>query len=69
VNGSFATIGAMPELRKKYEDYLVVIEGVTEGFMEELCKIIKTIFPKAILDPNPEQPGTVFRVIRVNYDV
>jgi len=62
VNGSFATIGALTEMRKKYEDYLIVIDGVVEGFLEELEKVIKLVISKALLDPNPEQPGTVFRV-------
>ena len=68
VNGSFATIGALTELRKKYEDYLIVIDGIVEGFLGELERIILTLIPKAKLDPNPEQPGTVFRVI-INSDL
>ena len=64
VNGSFATIGALTELKKKYEDYLIVIDGVVEGFLEELEKVIKLLIPKALRDPNPEQPGTVFKVRR-----
>ena len=69
VNGSFATIGALTELRKKYEDYLIVIEGVAEGFLKGLEKIITTVISKAKLDPNPEQPGTVFRVTVFSYTI
>jgi len=66
VNGSFATIGNISDLRKKYEDYLIAIDEVAEGCFNELEKIVKLVFPKAILDPNPEQKGIVFRV-KINF--
>jgi len=63
VNGSLLTIGTLPELRKKYEDYFIVIDGAAEGCIEEIDRVVKSLLPKAIYDPNPEQKGLVFRVI------
>jgi len=62
VNGSLLTIGTLPELRKKYEDYFIVIDGAAEGCIEEIDRVVKSLLPKAIYDPNPEQKGLVFRV-------
>ena len=64
MNGGFVTVGSLPELRKKYEDYFIVIDGAG-AFGEsqnEIEKVIKTLLPKAILDKNPDQKGLVFRV-------
>ena len=62
VNGGLVTIGSLPELRKKYEDYFIVIDGAVEETQNEIEKVIKTLLPKAILDKNPDQKGLVFRV-------
>ncbi len=62
VNGSVVTIGTMAELRKKYEDYSIVINRVTEGCENEVEKVIKMLIPKAMLDLNPEEKGIVYRV-------
>lgn len=62
VNGSLVSVGALPELRKKYEDYFIVIEGAAEETESEIEKIVKTLLPKAIIDKNPDQSGLVFRV-------
>ena len=62
VNGSFMTIGSLPELRRKYEDYFIVIDGAVKEVIEEIDRVIKSLLPKAKIDPNPEQKGLVFRV-------
>jgi len=62
VNGSFSTIGNLTELRKKYEDYFVVIEGAVEEDKEHIERVIKSLLSKAKFDPSSEQKGLVFRV-------
>jgi len=62
VNGSFATIGNILEMRRKYEDYLIIIEEEPDKSLNEVEMLVKSLLPKAILDPNPEQKGKMFRV-------
>ncbi len=62
MNGSVVTIGTMAELRKKYEDYSIVINRVTEGCENEVDKVVKMLIPKAVLDLNPEERGITYRV-------
>jgi len=63
VNGSFATIGNLSELRKKYEDYLIVIDEDAKKSVDDIERVIKSLFPRAKIDTNPEYKGLVFRVI------
>ena len=62
VNGGLVTVGSLPELRKKHEDYFIVIDGAVGETQNEIEKVIKALLSKAILDKNPDQKGLVFRV-------
>ena len=52
----------MSELKKKYEDYFIVINGLAESHFAEVEKLIKTLLPLAKLDPSPDEKGILFRV-------
>jgi len=62
VNGGFATIGNMVELRKKYENYLIVIDETELKVLDEIKLAVQSVSSKAIMDQNPERKGLVFRV-------
>ena len=62
VNGSFATIGSLSEMKKKYEDYLIVVEDAVPESVVDIERIVTALISKAKIDPNPEQKGLVFRV-------
>jgi len=62
VNGSIVTIGNMIELKKKYEDYFIVINGLPGNLISEVEKLIKSLLPLAKLDPSPDEKGVLFRV-------
>ena len=63
MNGGFATIGTLTEMKKKYEDYLIVIDDAVEESIKDIDRVVKSLLSKAKIDPNPEQKGLMFRVI------
>ena len=50
-------------MKKKYEDYLIVIEDAPPENVADIDRIVKALISKAKIDPNPEVKGLVFRVI------
>jgi len=62
VNGIVSTIGTLNDLKKKYDDYLIVMEGAEQKHVSDIDRTIKDLFPKAKLDPNPDDKGLVFKV-------
>jgi len=55
INGTLESVGSISELRKRYEEYSVIIKGIEDDSVDYLKDMIKNIIPKAQVDPTANQ--------------
>jgi len=60
VSGRLESVGRVSELRKKYEEYSVIIKNIEDDSVEYIEEIVKNIIPKAKARIN--QKGLTFKV-------
>jgi len=60
VSGRLESVGRVAELRKKYEEYSVIIKNIEDDSVEYIKEIVKNIIPKAKASIN--QKGLMFKV-------
>jgi len=64
INGTLESVGSISELRKRYEEYSVIIKGIEDDSVDYLKDMIKNIIPKAQVDPTANQSKALtFKVI------
>ena len=65
INGRFATLGTMSDLKNKFGEYSILIQRNEEGLSKvELRTLVKSVVPEA--DPsNSEENGMMFKVMKL----